>query len=90
MHLSCGILSSLLFLCVSGMESAAMAQLQALHTLQGMGGIQVHAPPPPTLHCNMQPLLYWHSKHTFCRHTGQLVPGTLPDMLAVTAQWFVA
>jgi len=84
-----------------------MAQLQALHTLQGMGGIQVpggpppppgggvggihvHAPPPPTLHCNMQPLLYWHSKHTFCRHTGQLVPGTLPDMLAVTAQWFVA
>lgn len=29
------------------MESAAMAQLQALHTLQGMGGIQVHAPPPP-------------------------------------------
>ncbi len=29
------------------MESGAMAQLQALHTLQGMGGIQVHAPPPP-------------------------------------------
>jgi len=49
MHLSCGILSSLLFLCVSGMESAAMAQLQALHTLQGMGGIQVNAPPPPHL-----------------------------------------
>ena len=29
------------------MESGAMAQLQALHTLQGMGGIQVHSPPPP-------------------------------------------
>ena len=72
------------------MESGAMAQLQALHTLQGMGGIQVHAPPFHTLHCNMQPLVYWHFELTFCQHTGQLVPGTLPDMLAVIAPWFVA
>jgi len=28
-----------------------MAQLQALHTLQGMGGIQVHSPPPPPTPC---------------------------------------
>jgi len=49
MHLSCRILISWLF--VSGMESGAMAQLQALHTLQGMGGIQVHAPLPPSTPC---------------------------------------
>ena len=28
----------------AGMDSGALAQLQALHTLQGMGGIQVPAP----------------------------------------------
>jgi len=74
------------------MESGAMAQLQALHTLQGMGGIQVHSPPPPPTpwHSNMQPLVYWHFKHNFCYHTEQLVPGTLPDMLAVIAQWLAA
>ncbi len=49
-------------------------------------------PPPPlhTLHCNMQLLVYWRFKHTFCSQTGQVVPGTLPDMLAVIAQWLVA
>ena len=50
------------------MESGAMAQLQALHTLQGMGGIQVHSPPPSLPHLALQyvALVYWHFKHNFC------------------------
>ena len=37
----------------AGMDSGALAQLQALHTLQGMGGIQVC--PSPAAQCSCEP-----------------------------------